>query len=94
MDKLKITRNEAEREAANQGLTIPENEFTVKKSHRGRPKKTTIANDTSGSDDDNESVKKSEPPKKERGRPYLSVLTYSLPAAQNEQSTEAAAFSC
>ena len=69
MDKLKITRDEAEREAANQGLTIPENEFTVKKSQRGRPKKTTIANDTSGSDDDNESVKKSESPKKKQGRP-------------------------
>ena len=69
MDKLKITRDEAEREATNQGLTIPENEFAVKKSQRGRPKKTTIANDTSGSDDDNESVKKSESPKKKQGRP-------------------------
>jgi len=67
MDKLKITRNEAEREAANQGLTIPEKEFEVKKTQRGRPKKNTIANDTSGSED--EPLVKKEPQKKERGRP-------------------------
>ena len=63
MEKLKITRNEAEQEAAKQGLTIPENQFEVKKGQRGRPKKDVTAVDTSGSDD--------EPPKVEtkRGRP-------------------------
>ena len=63
MEKLNISRNEAEREAANQGLTIPENQFEVKKARRGRPKKDATAIDTSGSDD--------ETPKQEkkRGRP-------------------------
>ena len=63
MEKLKISRSEAETEAANQGLTIPEKQFEVKRGQRGRPKKDTTAVDTSGSDD--------ETPKLEnkRGRP-------------------------
>lgn len=63
MEKLKITRNEAEREAANQGVTISEYQFEVKKAQRGRPKKDTTATDTSGSE---EEMPKSE---KKRGRP-------------------------
>ena len=70
MNKLNITRNEAEREAANIGLVIPEDEFKVKKSQRGRPKKNTMANDTSGSDDDDDvASNKSDNLKKPRGRP-------------------------
>ena len=63
MEKLKISRSEAEREATNQGVTIPENQFEVKKSQRGRPKKDTTAVDTSGSEE--EIVQ----PEKQRGRP-------------------------
>ena len=61
MEKLNISRADAEKEAAKQGLTIPEDEFEIKKVQRGRPKKDTTAPDTSGSED--------EPIKKPRGRP-------------------------
>lgn len=63
MEKLNITREEAEREAAKQGLTIPEDEFEIKKARRGRPKKDTTAVDTSGSEDDGPKAEK------KRGRP-------------------------
>jgi hypothetical protein len=63
MEKLNISRNAAEREAANQGVTIPEEQFEVKKARRGRPKKDTTAIDTSGSEE--ETLK----PEKKRGRP-------------------------
>ena len=59
MEKLNITREQAEEEAARQGVTIPENEFEIKRAQRGRPKKDTSANDTSEEDT----------PKKQRGRP-------------------------
>ena len=59
MEKLNITRGQAEEEAARQGVTIPESEFEIKKAQRGRPKKDTSANDTSDEDT----------PKKQRGRP-------------------------
>ena len=52
MEKLKISRNEAESEAEKQGLTIPEKQFDVKKSQRGRPKKDTTAVDTPSVSDD------------------------------------------
>ena len=68
MEKLKISRNEAEREAANQNQIIPEEEFEVKKKQRGRPKKSTMTNDTSGSEEET-SVDESKPQKKSRGRP-------------------------
>lgn len=61
MEKLNIRREDAEKEAMKQGLTIPEEEFEIKKVQRGRPKKDTTAPDTSGSED--------EPQKKARGRP-------------------------
>lgn len=61
MEKLNISQNTAEREAANQGLTIPEEQFIVKKAARGRPKKDTTANDTSSEED--------APKEKKRGRP-------------------------
>ena len=63
MEKLNITRNDAEREAANQGLIIPDDQFEVKRARRGRPKKDSTAVDTSGSE---EEAPKSE---KKRGRP-------------------------
>jgi hypothetical protein len=67
MEKLNISRNTAEREAANQGLTIPEKQFEVKKAQRGRPKKDATAADTSGSEDNAPKVeKKRGRPKKER----------------------------
>jgi hypothetical protein len=61
MDKMNITREMAEKEAKEQGLTIPEEEFEIKKTSRGRPKKSTSITDTS----DEESI--AEP--KKRGRP-------------------------
>lgn len=67
MDKLNITRDEAEREAANQKQTIPDEEFEVKRKQRGRPKKSTMVNDTSGSEEDT-NVNESKT-KKSRGRP-------------------------
>ena len=58
MDKLNISREKAEEEAAKLGLTIPEEQFVVVKGRRGRPKSDAAA---SSSDD--------EKPKKPRGRP-------------------------
>ena len=58
MDKLNISREKAEEEAAKLGLTIPEEQFEVVKGRRGRPKSDAAA---SSSDD--------EKPKKPRGRP-------------------------
>jgi hypothetical protein len=58
MEKLNITREKAETEAAKLGLTIPEEQFEVVKGRRGRPKSDTSI---SSSDD--------EKPKKPRGRP-------------------------
>ena len=67
MEKLNITREEVEREAAAQGITITEEEFEVKKARRGRPKKDTSAVDTSGSEDEKpKSEKKRGRPKKEK----------------------------
>ena len=59
MDKMSINEEEAKKEAAELGWTIPEKQFEVQKSKRGRPKKSVIV-----SDSDEE-----EKPKKSRGRP-------------------------
>ena len=61
MSKMNISRHAAEREAASQNVIIPESQFEVVKTHRGRPKKDTSAVDTSESEGDT--------PKKTRGRP-------------------------
>jgi len=66
MDKLHITREEAEKEAAKRNLTIPEEQFEIKKAQRGRPKKDTTAIDTSDSDDE---TPKKVVAEKKRGRP-------------------------
>ena len=66
MDKLNISRNDVEREAANQGLTIAESQFEVKRARRGRPKKDTTAADTS---DDESPQSTPKPTEKKRGRP-------------------------
>ena len=60
MDKLEITREQAEREATRFGLKISEIEFEMKEVKRGRPKKSVEVSDT----DSEISVE----PKK-RGRP-------------------------
>ena len=60
MDKLEISREQAEKEASRFGLTIPEIEFEMKEVKRGRPKKSVEVSDT----DSEISVE----PKK-RGRP-------------------------
>ena len=61
MEKENITREAAERYAASLGMTIAEEDFEVKKGNRGRPKKSTIAIDTSDEEEGE--------PKKGRGRP-------------------------
>lgn len=63
MEKLNITRSEAEDEATHLDLIIPEIEFEVKKLSRGRPKKDTSAKDSS--DDDSSTSSTPRP----RGRP-------------------------
>ena len=60
MDKLEISREQAEKEASRFGLTIREIEFEMKEVKRGRPKKSVEVSDT-------ESEISVEP--KKRGRP-------------------------
>ena len=64
MIEQNISREEAEKYAASQGMRISEEDFEVKKGNRGRPKKSTLARDTS--DEEEEEIK---PAKKGRGRP-------------------------
>ena len=88
MNKLGITREKAEEEAAKLGLTIPEDQFIVVKGKRGRPKGADAAA-TSSSDD--------EKPKRPRGRPRKNAkvidsstgddLIASLVAVANSEST-------
>ena len=59
MQKLGISAEEAVKEAEKFGFTIPEEQFEVRKTQRGRPKKSVIVSD---SDDETK-------PKKQRGRP-------------------------
>jgi hypothetical protein len=59
MKKLKIEKSEACAEAKKYGLVIPEEEFEMPKSQRGRPKKLS----------ESESVRSDEGEKKGRGRP-------------------------
>jgi len=64
MEKMKISRQEAESAAAKLGLTIPNEQFIIKKATRGRPKKDTTADDTAS---EASSVEPKE--QKKRGRP-------------------------
>ncbi len=64
MEKMNITRDEAEKAAKSLGLIIPESEFKIKKTTRGRPKKDTTAEDTAS-----ESSYTDKPSEKKRGRP-------------------------
>jgi hypothetical protein len=65
MEKLSITREAAESEAAKFGMTIPEEHFVLRESKRGRPKK-----DASTSDSDSDSSSSSSTViAKKRGRP-------------------------
>ena len=61
MEKLNISKNDVLNVCADLGITIPEEQFIVNKTTRGRPKKDTSAIDTSS--EEGESVKKG------RGRP-------------------------
>jgi len=61
MEKLNISRKDVEEEAERLGLKLNEKIFEVKKTQRGRPKKSTDVVDTAS--------ESSEPPKKPRGRP-------------------------
>ena len=61
MEKLNISREEVEKEAKKLGLKLNEKIFEIKKSQRGRPKKSTDVVDTAS--------ESSEPEKRPRGRP-------------------------
>jgi len=63
MQKLNISKSDAEAEAAKIGITIPEELFEERKLARGRPKKDASASDTDSSQSSQSSVKKA------RGRP-------------------------
>ena len=63
MQKLNISKSDAEAEAAKIGITIPEELFEERKLARGRPKKDASASDTESSQSSQGSVKKA------RGRP-------------------------
>ena len=60
MEKLNISREDAIKEAEKQGLTIPEEQFEVKKAKRGRPKKEVVTVDTSDSDTEETKEKSNE----------------------------------
>ena len=66
MDKMNVTREMAEKEAEEQGLTIPEEEFEIKKTSRGRPKKSTSTTDTSDEESIAEPKKRGRPPKEKK----------------------------
>ena len=66
MEKMNITREMAEKEAEEQGLTIPEEEFELKKTSRGRPKKSTSTTDTSDEESIAEPKKRGRPPKEKK----------------------------
>ena len=63
MQKLNISKSDAEAEAAKIGITIPVELFDERKLARGRPKKDASASDTDSSQNSHDSVKKG------RGRP-------------------------
>lgn len=66
MEKMNITREMAEKEAQEQGVTIPEEEFEIKKTGRGRPKKSTSTTDTSDEESIAEPKKRGRPPKEKK----------------------------
>ena len=66
MEKMNITREMAEKEAEEQGVTIPEEEFEIKKTLRGRPKKSTSTTDTSDEESIAEPKKRGRPPKEKK----------------------------
>ena len=66
MEKMNITREMAEKEAEEQGVTIPEEEFEIKKTSRGRPKKSTSTTDTSDEESIAEPKKRGRPPKEKK----------------------------
>ncbi len=66
MEKMNITREMAEKEAEKLGLIIPEEEFEIKKTSRGRPKKSTSTTDTSDEESIAEPKKRGRPPKEKK----------------------------
>lgn len=66
MEKMNITREMAEKEAEKLGLIIPEEEFEIKKTSRGRPKKSTSTTDTSDEESVAEPKKRGRPPKEKK----------------------------
>ena len=78
MEKMNITRHEAERAAKKVGQVIPEDEFTIKKITRGRPKKDTSAEDTAS-----ESSFADVKTEKKRGRPKKNKDVVNIDSVDN-----------
>ncbi len=69
MEKLNISREDAEKAAVELGWTIPESQFVVKRATRGRPKKDATATDTASETSEDLPQTEFLGGKKQRGRP-------------------------
>ena len=66
MEKMNLTREMVEQEAKEQCIEIPEEEFEIEKTKRGRPKKSTSTTDTSDEESIAEPKKRGRPPKEKK----------------------------
>ena len=66
MERLKLNREEVEREATRLGIELSEEDFEISKKQRGRPKKETAITDTSSEEGDVVDKKPRGRPKKEK----------------------------
>jgi len=89
LKKKGISREEADREAARFGLTIPESEYEEKGSSRGRPRKTAATSDTDESED--ETPKKRGRPRKESAELDMFAQLVAENAAEEAAAEKAAA---
>ena len=66
MEKMNLTREMVEKEAKEQCIEIPEEEFEIEKPKRGRPKKSISTTDTSDEESIAEPKKRGRPPKEKK----------------------------
>lgn len=83
MEKLNISENDAVKAAKEVGLTIPPEQFIIKKVARGRPRKETTADDTAS-----ESSYSSAKEEKKRGRPRKNKEVVDKETAKNDSINE------
>jgi len=100
--RLQISRNDVEKYANEQGITIPESQFAETKKKRGRPRKEVSTYDTDNEDDPNtestkannvnesntEVVEKQQIVKRGRGRPKKDKKIISTKTIQNNYISE------